>query len=236
MVKIIDSPINLAKKWSAEVDIFNDIKGELGKTDWKLDFACDEGFAVEVAFNHGEAIAWNLIKPCLASELNHVEKASQTRLGIYVCATDDMKVCGNFDSATGSFEKVNRYLTPMMAQLITPMMIIGLEAPESFHINPESLEVVKGKNEKYILKKEMDKIKEFLDERTIEYTTGTSATFNKQSVKIALKVQTEKIAFLKPEHTSKRLILENGGWKVYELVDSSSVDTCLAQLQLSKNV
>lgn len=129
--------------WKAEVDIFNDTTGEIGNTEWRLDFACDNAFCVEVAFNHGEAIAWNLLKPVLSCELNHVEKAVQGQLGIYVCATDNMKIAANIDSASGSFEKVLRYLPPMMNQLTIPMMIIGLEPFETFKIS-DSAEVVSG--------------------------------------------------------------------------------------------
>lgn len=128
--------------WQAEVDIFNDTTGVIGNTEWRLDFACDNAFCVEVAFNHGEAIAWNLLKPVLSCELNHVEKAVQGQLGIYVCATDNMKIAGNIDSASGSFEKVLRYLPPMMNQLTIPMMIIGLEPFETFKIS-ESADVIR---------------------------------------------------------------------------------------------
>ena len=128
--------------WISEVDIFNDTTGTIGNTEWRLDFGCEGGFAVEVAFNHGEAIAWNLIKPVLASELNHVEKAFQTRMGIYVCATEAMKRAGNIDSASGSYEKVQRYLKPMMNQLTVPMMIIGIDAPRTFYIDRGTKEVV----------------------------------------------------------------------------------------------
>ena len=121
--------------WQAEVDIFNDTTGAIGNTEWRLDFACDNAFCVEVAFNHGEAIAWNLLKPVLSCELNHVQKAVQGQLGIYVCATDNMKIAANIDSASGSFEKVLRYLPPMMNQLTIPMMIIGLEPFETFKIS-----------------------------------------------------------------------------------------------------
>ncbi len=128
--------------WLAEVDIFNDATGAIGNTEWRLDFACDDAFCVEVAFNHGEAIAWNLLKPVLSCELNHVEKAVQGQIGIYVCATDNMKIAANIDSASGSFEKVLRYLPPMMNQLTIPMMIIGLEPFDTFKIS-DSAEVVK---------------------------------------------------------------------------------------------
>lgn len=129
--------------WKAEVDIFNDKTGAIGNTEWRLDFACDNAFCVEVAFNHGEAIAWNLLKPVLSCELNHVEKAVQGQIGIYVCATDNMKIAANIDSASGSYEKVLRYLPPMMNQLTIPMMIIGLEPFETFKIS-EKAEVVKS--------------------------------------------------------------------------------------------
>lgn len=123
--------------WQCEVDIFNDQTGVIGNTEWRLDFACDNALCIEVAFNHGEAIAWNLLKPVLSCELNHVQKAIQGRVGIYVCATDAMKVAANIDSASGSFEKVLRYLPPMMNQLTIPMMIIGLEPFETFRVTPE---------------------------------------------------------------------------------------------------
>ena len=129
--------------WQAEVDIFNDTTGVIGNTEWRLDFACDDAFCVEVAFNHGEAIAWNLLKPVLSCELNHVEKAVQGQIGIYVCATDNMKIVANIDSASGSYEKVLRYLPPMMNQLTIPMMIIGLEPFDTFKIS-DTAEVVRA--------------------------------------------------------------------------------------------
>lgn len=135
---LIKSRISIIPGWFSEVDIFNDITGVLGNTEWRLDFACDNALCVEIAFNHGEAIAWNLLKPVLACELNHVQKVIQGKLGIYVCATDALKKAGNIDSASGSFEKVLRYLPPMMNQLTIPIMIIGLEAPTSFIINKKA--------------------------------------------------------------------------------------------------
>jgi hypothetical protein len=121
-----------AKGWSPESPIF--AVREYAEKNWRLDFA---GFhvSVEVAFNHGEAIAWNLIKPVLASELNHVEKAIQTKIGIIICATDEMKQAGGFDSAVGEFEKFLRYLQPMQNLLTVPILIIGLTKPKTFRID-----------------------------------------------------------------------------------------------------
>ena len=122
----------IANEWHEESAIF---QNDTGYTDnrWRLDFAKDL-LSVEVAFNHGEAIAWNLIKPVLASELNHVAKEIQTELGVIICATADLKEQGGFDSAVGEFEKFLRYLEPLQNMLSVPLIIIGLEAPETFKI------------------------------------------------------------------------------------------------------
>ena len=119
------------KGWKPESAIFND--PEYHQARWRLDFA-KNNISVEVAFNHGEAIAWNLLKPVLASELNHVRKDVQTRLGVVIMASEDMKRVGGFDSAVGTFEKAVRYLKPLQNQLTCPMVLIGLSAPESFEV------------------------------------------------------------------------------------------------------
>lgn len=62
---IINSAPQLIPGWQAEVDIFNDKTDAIGNTEWRLGLACDDAFCVEVAFNHGKAIAWNLLKPVL---------------------------------------------------------------------------------------------------------------------------------------------------------------------------
>lgn len=136
--KSISNAINeLLKKsfvqlgWRNESPIFQnpDYTGDT----WRLDFA-KENISIEVAFNHGTVIAWNLLKPVLASELNHVQKAIQTKLGIIICATEEMKRAGGFDGAIGTYEKFIEYLPPLNNQLSVPLLIVGLEAPETFHI------------------------------------------------------------------------------------------------------
>jgi len=128
--------------WISQSAIF---QGEKYKDKhWRLDFSKRienpkkdiTGMAVEVAFNHGEAIAWNLMKPVLAAEINHV--GTQTNIGagvgIYICATKSLKKAGGFDGAVGEYEKVLRYLLPMAQKLTRPLIIVGLEAPETFKI------------------------------------------------------------------------------------------------------
>ena len=82
----------IPKNWKRESQIFND-KGYTNKS-WKLDFS-HETISLEVAFNHGEAIAWNLLKPVIASELNHVEKEIQTDVGSDLCY-QGIKDCRRF--------------------------------------------------------------------------------------------------------------------------------------------
>lgn len=122
----------IEKGWIPEASIF---QGEEYGTDkvWRLDFAYGS-ISVEVAFNHGEAIAWNLLKPVLASEVNNVQKAMQTEVGVLITTTKNLKSAGCFDNAVGEFEKVLRYLVPLSTLLSVPLMIIGLDAPETFKL------------------------------------------------------------------------------------------------------
>lgn len=119
------------KGWEPESLIFQDPKYKAKK--WRLDFAKNK-IAVEVAFNHGEATAWNLIKPNLSGELNHVEKAIQTEIGILITVTNALKKSGGFDSAVGSYEKFLTYLNPMRQMLTVPLLVIGLKKSNNFII------------------------------------------------------------------------------------------------------
>jgi hypothetical protein len=138
--------------WKKEAQIF---QGNEYSNVWRLDFlkqteivgesddadsqvVSKSGMAVEVAFNHGEAIAWNLLKPVLASEVNHIEKSDSvdigSGIGIMITASAALKEAGGFDGAVGEYEKVLRYLKPMHNQLTVPMIVIGLSAPKSFRL------------------------------------------------------------------------------------------------------
>ncbi len=139
--KSISSTINMllrerlvAKDWCAESPIFTEMPyTDDRETKWRLDFAKGE-LAVEVAFNHGEATSWNLLKPVLAGELNHVRKAIQTSAGVVITATEAMRLAGGFDSAVGTYEKFLLYLNPLRNQLTIPMLLIGLLPPATFRI------------------------------------------------------------------------------------------------------
>lgn len=119
--------------WRAESPIFSEPRYVDGVRIFRLDFAKGP-MSVEVAFNHGNDAPWNLLKPTLASELNHVEKAIQTDIGIIITATEEMRSAGGFDNACGTYEKYIDFLRPMGMLLTAPLVIIGLEAPKTFHI------------------------------------------------------------------------------------------------------
>lgn len=121
--------------WATESPIFQDSRYQSGRSDyWRLDMA-KENVSIEVAFNHSTVIAWNLLKPVLASELNHVQKAIQTKIGVIITATQGLKSAGNFDNAIGTFERFLMHLDPMRNQLSVPLLIIGLEAPDTFVVS-----------------------------------------------------------------------------------------------------
>ena len=122
------------KGWKGQSCIFADPDYADNKGTWRLDFAKDK-IAIEVAFNHGGNVSWNLIKPVLSSELNHVQKAIQTQAGVVITATDAMKKAGGFDGSIGTYEKYVEYLKPLNNLLTTPMIIIGLEPPKTFTVD-----------------------------------------------------------------------------------------------------
>lgn len=139
---LIDEKLTKKKHWHSQVPIFNESEYRPSSTNdknpWTIDFASPE-IAIEVAFNHGRAVAWNLIKLVLASELNHVEKAINTSAGVIICATDDFKRTGGFDGAIGSYEKYLQHLKPMQNQLTVPIMIIGLESLDNYSIHNKTI-------------------------------------------------------------------------------------------------
>lgn len=155
---LIDADLR-ALGWTPQSAILQGIEYE-GKS-WRLDFAKTSssnvdgksGIAIEVAFNHGEAIAWNLLKPVLAAEINHVDTQTDigVGVGVYICATESLKEAGAFDGAVGEYEKVLRYLNPLFAKLTVPMVIIGLEAPETFRVEKRK-HAITGKNKGDIVK------------------------------------------------------------------------------------
>jgi hypothetical protein len=149
--KLIDEKLVL-KNWVRQSPIFKEtafIERARNKSNWRLDFAKGP-IAIEVAFNHANDVAWNLIKPVLSSEKNHVEKAIQTELGIIITANEELKKEGGFDNAIGTFEKYVEYLKPLNSILVSPIILIGLKPLNNFIIEKK---FINGKNRGYLVKK-----------------------------------------------------------------------------------
>ncbi len=146
--KSLSEPVNYLLKekllqlgWKSESGIFKEPPYNQGnRSRWRLDFAKNK-ISIEVAFNHQEATAHNIMKPVLASELNHVKKDIQTELGIIIVATEAMKKEGNFDSAIGTFEKFIEYFKPYNNLITVPIVLIGLEKPNTFYVDKKTKEI-----------------------------------------------------------------------------------------------
>jgi len=141
--------------WASESRIFGEKNYSEDKKDkkWRLDFAKsvsngdpDEvnrslepnvGISIEVAFNNDGSTAWNLIKPVLAGELNHVKKETQAGVGVIITATEALKRAGGFDNAVGTFDDFLLHLRPMRNILTVPLLIVGLQPMDSFKIRVE---------------------------------------------------------------------------------------------------
>jgi hypothetical protein len=139
--ELIDESLR-RKGWKPQSRIFKDLQYD--KKTWTLDFSKQvlksdgsrSGMAVEVAFNHRQVIAWNLLKPVLAAEMNHLPKETDIGegVGVIICATEDLRESGGFDSAVGTYENFLANLKPLSQVITTPMVIVGLEPLRKFKI------------------------------------------------------------------------------------------------------
>jgi hypothetical protein len=64
-----------------------------------------------------------------------VEKDIQTSVGLVITATKALQVAGGFDGAIGVFEDYVSHLIPLRDVLTVPILVIGLEPPETFRIS-----------------------------------------------------------------------------------------------------
>src|SRR5699024_208614 len=125
--------------WERNVPIFDDKEVNTGGGRWKSDFVLPSYFSMVVSFEHSSAMTNNLMKLELASEESHMNKNVQTKFGILITTTNELKINGGFDNVVGEFEKYQVHCRVLQNHLKTPMIIIGLKAPESFRITHEKV-------------------------------------------------------------------------------------------------
>ena len=118
--------------WEYETPIF--LYTDYSKKRWRLDFT-KNNICIEVAFNHREAVAHNILKPVLSTEQNLLKKDFNAELGIVITAKSSLKRTGNFDSAIGTYEDFIEYFKPYSFFIRNPLIIIGLEGLETFKID-----------------------------------------------------------------------------------------------------
>jgi len=134
-----------SRGWRDQSGIFGtaEYQEALGST-WTLDFSKAAklpngeatGIAIEVAFNHAEAAAWNLTKPMLAAEINDVRVQTNIGegIGVVIVASSELKKQGAFDGAIGDFSRYEKTLKAMRSTLTVPILLIGLAAPKTFRV------------------------------------------------------------------------------------------------------
>ena len=132
--------------WQDQSGIFStpEFQKDGAGSTWTLDFSKatklasgeTSGIAIEVAFNHAEAAAWNLTKPMLAAEVNDVRVQTNIGegIGVVIVASAELKRNGAFDGAIGDFVRYTRTLKAMRSTLTVPIMLLGLGAPKNFRV------------------------------------------------------------------------------------------------------
>lgn len=140
--QIIEEKI-LNLKWKKNLSIFDDKEVNKGGSRWKADYVLPPDFSMVISFDHYSMMTNNLMKIALASEESYMNKNVQTKFGILISATYDLKQNGGFDSVIGEFEKYKVQCRVLQNHLKVPIIIIGLKAPESFKITHEK---VAGRN------------------------------------------------------------------------------------------
>lgn len=130
----------VVRGWHPETYIFADeTYGMSAKGIWRLDFAKNH-LCAEIAFDNRNDIARNLLKPSLACTPNRVPKAMQTDGGVVITATRELMHAGGLNPAVGSYDEYVRYLLPLSHILATPLIIVGLLAPQSFRIKHKTVD------------------------------------------------------------------------------------------------
>lgn len=126
--------------WIKEIPFFDDTLRTSGRSKrWTLDYY-KEKVQLEIAFNHEEGTAWNLMKIPLAIKPNIYTHNQRVDIGIIVTATNQMKKAGGFDNSVGSFEKYIEYLKIFTPFISNPILLIGLQSPDDFKVRHRNID------------------------------------------------------------------------------------------------
>lgn len=126
------------KEWNKEVRIFQSSNKSYQSNRWSLDFEKDN-ISLEIAFNHEEGTAWNIIKGYISNKSTKIPKSITTIGSIIITATNDLKRIGGFDGSIGSYEKYQEYMGVLEELLEYPIILIGLEGPDTFLVKHKNV-------------------------------------------------------------------------------------------------
>jgi len=93
----------------------------------KMDIIKDD-IGVEISFNHAEAIPWTFTRLNIAGESERVLEGSRIDVGVAIFATDTLKAWAKMDSAVGTFEIAEAWLSMMKPIMPIPILVLGLDA------------------------------------------------------------------------------------------------------------
>lgn len=120
---ISDKPI---LKFTEELDITRTKR-------WTLDFYKQE-IGLEIAFDHNVGISWNIMKLFITASNTNYKKATNINYGVIITADNQLKSKGGFDGSIGTFEQYIEHSKVYESLSKTPILIIGLCAPDDFWI------------------------------------------------------------------------------------------------------
>lgn len=133
--KVLNSLIETKLKalgWQSQIYCLGEIFDETRKrkqklTYWTMDFKKDD-IGVEVSFNNAGVLAQNVLRLSVMSENPDRPREELIRLGILVCAHNDLKKWSDMDSTVLTFESVVKVIPLMNFNIPTPIVVLGLHA------------------------------------------------------------------------------------------------------------
>lgn len=133
--KVLNSLIESKLKslgWDSQIYCLGQIKDDTGMRSkrlayWTLDFK-KRDIGVEVSFNNAGVLAQNVLRLSVMSENRDRPKDELIRLGILVCAKDDLKTWSGMDATVLTFESVVKVIPLMNFNIPTPIVVLGLHS------------------------------------------------------------------------------------------------------------
>lgn len=118
--------------WESQIYCLGRIKDETGMRSkrlayWTLDFK-KRDIGVEVSFNNAGVLAQNVLRLSVMSENPDRPKEERIRLGILVCANNDLKTWSGMDTTVLTFESVVKVIPLMNFNIPTPIVVLGLHS------------------------------------------------------------------------------------------------------------